>query len=187
MLIAMMEPAERLGLGSRALNLWADPYRRGAFRPPLPSGSWSEADDLLRAAMKSDRSARGILADLLELSNRTFDPLADPLATDFGAHRWLSADREEAYSDWLGWILEQIGDAERVLRLLGVREKETIRMCASEKPAIRMQSGSNSRNTPDGFRRDPNKRAAILPQWISASLTVRLRSSHCLGANRRFE
>jgi hypothetical protein len=76
------------------------------------------------------------LAEALDLSNRIFDPLADPLATEFGAHRWLSSEREEAYSDWFGWILEQIGDSGRVLRLLGVQDEKFLQACASEKPLI---------------------------------------------------
>jgi hypothetical protein len=132
----MSDPAEQLGPGSRTLELWANLYRRGAFRAPLPSGAWQAADDLIRVAKQADSSASGDLAKALDLSNRTFDPLADPLATDFGAHRWLSSEREEAYSDWFGWILEQIGDAGRVLRLLGVRDRKLLRVCASDEPLI---------------------------------------------------
>lgn len=132
----MIDLTERLGPGSRSLALWANLYRRGAFRAPLPSGSWRAADDLLTAAKRADRSASGALARALDLSGRVFDPLADPLAAEFGAHRWLSSEREEAYSDWLGWILEQIGDAARVLALLGVGDKRLLRACASERPVI---------------------------------------------------
>ena len=120
----MIDSAERLGLASRTLRLWANLYRRGAFRAPLPSGSWQAVDDLIRIAKQADRSAGGALAESLASSNRTFDPLADPLAIEFRDHRWLSSEREEAYSDWLGWILEQIGDAGRILRLLGVRDSK---------------------------------------------------------------
>lgn len=130
--IAMIDLAERLGKGSPTLHLWANLYRQGAFRTPQPYGSWQAADDLLAAAKLADRSASGALADALERSNRTLAPLADPLAADFGAHRWLSSEREEAYSDWFGWILDQIGDAGRVLSLFGLGDKA----CASEKPVI---------------------------------------------------
>jgi hypothetical protein len=132
----MIDSAERLGSASRTLGLWANLYRRGAFRASLPLGSWQAADDLLRAAKQADRSADGALAESLASSNRTFDPLADPLAIEFRAHRWLSSEREEAYSDWFGWILEQIGDARRMLRLLGVRDRRLLRACAAEKPVI---------------------------------------------------
>jgi len=58
------------------------------------------------------------------------------LQLNSGTHRWLSSEREEAYSDWFGWILEQIGDAGRILRLLGVRDGKLLQACASEKPVI---------------------------------------------------
>ena len=42
----------------------------------------------------------------------------DPIDVNFGLHRWLSNKREEAYSDWLAWLLGQL-DTESVLLLLG--------------------------------------------------------------------
>jgi hypothetical protein len=48
----------------------------------------------------------------------------DPLLSDLGLHRWLAKDREEAYSDWFAWALEQLGDARAVLRVLGVEDQE---------------------------------------------------------------
>jgi hypothetical protein len=40
-------------------------------------------------------------------------------------------EREESYSDWFGWILEQLGDSRRVLRLLGVQDRKLLRVCLS--------------------------------------------------------
>ncbi len=135
----MTGQAEQLGPGSSALELWANLYRKGAFGASLPSGSWQAADELLRAARAADESAEAGLAKSLEKSNRTFTPLADPLEIDFGAHRWLSLEREEAYSDWFGWILQQIEDAVRVLKLFGVQDEGLLLACASEKPIIKRE------------------------------------------------
>jgi hypothetical protein len=55
---------------------------------------------------------------LLGESNRYLAPLQDPLKTDFGLHRWLDGEREESYSDWLGWIIEQLAIPERITKLL---------------------------------------------------------------------
>ena len=137
--MAVIGQAEQLSRGSSALELWANLYREGAFRASLPSGSWRAADELLRAARAADESAEAGLAKSLEKSNRAFSPLADPLEVDFGAHRWLSQEREEAYSDWFGWIVEQIEDAGRVLKLFGVRDESLLRECASEKPIIKRE------------------------------------------------
>jgi hypothetical protein len=38
---------------------------------------------------------------------------------DLGTHRWLADDREEAYSDWLAWVVEQLKAPEPVFRLFG--------------------------------------------------------------------
>ena len=43
------------------------------------------------------------------------DPLRDPLHVDAGLNRWQRNDHEEAYSDWLAWILEQL-DTREVLK-----------------------------------------------------------------------
>jgi Holliday junction resolvase-like predicted endonuclease len=79
------------------------------------------------------------LEEILAISDQTFSPLADPLSIEFGAHRWLSSEREESYSDWLGWILEQIKDASQVLKLLGVHDEELLRGCASENPIVKRE------------------------------------------------
>jgi hypothetical protein len=57
---------------------------------------------------------------LLAESNKRLAPLSDPLITDFGLHRWLAQDREEAYSDWLQWVLQQVQAPSQIFRLLGV-------------------------------------------------------------------
>ncbi len=66
------------------------------------------------------------LKELLNESNKRLQPLADPLSIDFGTHRWLSEDREEAYSDWLAWIIEQIDDPLAALRIFGITEVNNI-------------------------------------------------------------
>jgi hypothetical protein len=57
---------------------------------------------------------------LLERSNRMLRPLADPLLTDYGAHEWLSRSREEAYSDWLKWVLRAVKEPHQLLRVLDI-------------------------------------------------------------------
>jgi hypothetical protein len=44
-------------------------------------------------------------------------PLEDPLEMDLGLHRWLQEEREEAYSDWLEWVVLQAGTSARVFKL----------------------------------------------------------------------
>ena len=135
----MIDQPERLSPDSNTLKLWADMYRQGAFRTSLPSGCWRAADELLGVALAADCSARAGLEGALAISDQTFNPLADPLSIEFGAHRWLFSKREEAYSDWFGWILEQIQDAGQVLKLLGMQDEEILRECASENLIVRRE------------------------------------------------
>jgi hypothetical protein len=55
---------------------------------------------------------RSILQFLLAESRKKLDPLGEPLELDLGVHRWLKGDREEAYSDWLAWLLWRLTSGE---------------------------------------------------------------------------
>ena len=48
-----------------------------------------------------------------------FAPIGDPFKLDFGLNCWLAAEREEAYSDWIAWILQELGRRRTELLLLG--------------------------------------------------------------------
>jgi hypothetical protein len=41
---------------------------------------------------------------------------------DLGLHRGLDAEREEAYSDWLAWVVQQASTPRRVFRLFALGE-----------------------------------------------------------------
>jgi hypothetical protein len=51
-------------------------------------------------------------------------------------HRWLHSEREEAYSDWLKWVLDQLNDGEKVLKLLHVRDENLLNYCRNKKLTI---------------------------------------------------
>lgn len=74
-----------------------------------------------RLAINRDEKIRS----LLEEWNRRLNPIRDPLTLNFGMNRWLSSDREEAYSDWIAWILREIGRRHAERLLLGT---ETVHM-----------------------------------------------------------
>jgi hypothetical protein len=44
---------------------------------------------------------------LLEESGARLAPFGEPLLVDFGTHGWLRDEREESYTAWLGWIIDQ--------------------------------------------------------------------------------
>jgi hypothetical protein len=79
------------------------------------------------------------LSELLDESDRRLDPFKDPLRADFGTHRWLKPQREEAYSDWLAWILERLESAERIFRVLGINQPEAIARCGEAKAEVKRE------------------------------------------------
>jgi len=82
--------------------------------------SWDSASRLVQSAKELEGYARQHLEEALADSDAELSPLSDPLGLSLGEHRWLSADREESYSDWLAWILQEIGDAEDILPLFSL-------------------------------------------------------------------
>ncbi len=88
------------------------------------AATWHPAASMIGAA---ERDAVGSQQALQRLagrsSTRMFPGLGDPLdaTLDFDTHRWLSGSREEAYTDWLAWILNRRGECGPVLRLFGLK------------------------------------------------------------------
>jgi hypothetical protein len=70
-----------------------------------------------------DEHARLRLQDALVRSDEQLSPLGEPLNLNLGKHRWLSADREESYSDWLAWILQGISDSAEILPLFALGDE----------------------------------------------------------------
>jgi hypothetical protein len=93
---------------------------------------WVATRRFIDAARARVRAENLPLRRLLTESDRRLSPLTDPLASDFGAHRWLRNDREPAYSEWLAWVLERLGTAERAFGVLGLAE--VLPGCHLERP-----------------------------------------------------
>lgn len=78
--------------------------------------------DGLRNLAKAGKAHRSYLVSLVtdweDAITKSGAIIADPLLIEFASNRWLAASREEAYSDWLAWILEQITDPSLVAELL---------------------------------------------------------------------
>jgi hypothetical protein len=108
------------GRAGRLLKKWMQLGAPLRFNRRARSLDWEPAQCLSTAAEPVLRANSHRLKLLLEESNRILSPLADPLLTDYGVHRWLSGSREEAYSDWLAWILKQVKDPRLVLRVLDI-------------------------------------------------------------------
>ena len=85
-----------------------------------PAITWVPLQRMIEAAKASMTSEGNRLRRLLNCSIQYLTPLGDPLVVDFGAHRWLKRQREEAYSDWLAWILEQLETPQRIHNVFGL-------------------------------------------------------------------
>lgn len=103
------------------LQNWGALGRKYSRTPPVEPVEWGAVKRIVTATAPMLRAIAAQLNDLLNRSDEMLRPLADPLRTDFGAHRWLRGNREEAYSDWLAWILQNL-DATSILRLFALHD-----------------------------------------------------------------
>ena len=87
------------------------------------TSSWESARWMIDALKNRAEPGAARQRRYLRQSNETLRPLGEPLLIDFGLHRWLKEEREEAYSDWLAWIVAQLSDTpELVFQLFGIRK-----------------------------------------------------------------
>jgi hypothetical protein len=82
--------------------------------------NWQAALQLTKAARESLAGEGRRLRLLLEESRSRLHPLEDPFDIDLGVHRWLAGEREETYSDWLQWVIQQIRSPPLIYRVFGV-------------------------------------------------------------------
>jgi len=88
---------------------------------------------MIRVAEAEAQRAESQLRGLIDTSDARLQAisLCEPLLADAGLNRWLKKEREEAYSDWLKWILDQLGTAMDVLGVLGISDPEIVAACQS--------------------------------------------------------
>jgi hypothetical protein len=80
------------------------------------------------AGREADRAQEQFEATIRR-SSQTLSPLGEPFAElDFVEHRWVAGHREEAFSDWLQWIIAR-ADPGEVLSMFGVTEPELKSAC----------------------------------------------------------
>jgi hypothetical protein len=85
---------------------------------------------LVDAARRCGAQAIKEFQAAVQRSAAMLSPLGEPLtALDFTEHRWMAGHREEAYSDWLQWIIAQSDPAE-VLHVFGEFDLEILSACA---------------------------------------------------------
>ena len=110
------------------LAQWSE-WGKARFPTRVSRPDWSAVNALIEAAKPRLLQDSSILRELLDRSADQLK-LPDPLLCDLGVHRWL--DKETSYSDWLGWVLERLGDAGAVLRVLGVQNPQFVSLCVGD-------------------------------------------------------
>ena len=55
--------------------------------------------------------------------------MEDPFDIDLGLHRWLKDEREEAYSDWLEWVVRQMPGPKQVFELFNLDPPKAVLEC----------------------------------------------------------
>jgi len=103
------------------LKRWAAQGKAVIAHRTARGASWDAISRMDEASRPFLLANARVLRSLLLRWNEIFSPLADPLLEDFGVHRWLSKSREEAYSDWLSWVVENLERPTDLLRLFDVR------------------------------------------------------------------
>lgn len=77
---------------------------------------------LIDAARRYGASAAEEFQAVARRCSAMFPLFGEPLSKlDFTSHRWVAGHREEAYSDWLKWILAQ-ADTHEILHVFGVTD-----------------------------------------------------------------
>jgi hypothetical protein len=103
---------------ARVLEQWAE---LGRNLPPARGQSpldWGAVEKMIAAAQPKMHFEAGRLRELVIQSDLLLKPLTEPLSTNFGS--LLERSNEMVYSDWLAWIVDQLGRGDAVLPLFGL-------------------------------------------------------------------
>ncbi len=149
---------------AEVLRQWASLASSGAQQ--LKGADWEAMQALIGAAKPKLAGKESQMQQLLDRSDTRLAPVLDPLRTDFALHRWLKGEREEAYSDWLAWTLQQLGSVAGVLDVLGVANANVPRSALEVTPKVTREVWV----MPEG--RPPARRLDLLVQSDETVLAV---------------
>jgi hypothetical protein len=83
--------------------------------------TWSGASRMISSLESMSQAELNTLRVFYNRSTERLFPLSDPLSIDFLANRQLFTGREEVYSDWLQWVLQQLSSPPLIGRVIGYR------------------------------------------------------------------
>lgn len=144
---------------SKTLRLWAMHGEAVLIAQSKQPVDWAPVQAFIKAVQPVLKLEQERLSDLLDKSKKILRPFDDPLRINLGAHRWLKSEREEAYSDWLGWIVEQIETSSLIFPVFGLQDKESSKLYPGAATAGREKSipGTDSGRTDLELRFDENE------------------------------
>ena len=119
------------------------------------------------------------LAGLVQHWQIRLAPLEESLTINFGLNRWLQKDREEAYSDWLAWILQEIGSPAAVANLLFPEAKQDLIRHISESKAYNVD---RERWVPEGHDKHAGRLDCVIT-FTDAVIVLELKKSDAEGSD----
>jgi len=128
---------DALSKHSKILAEWTDMGRK--FNQPIKIPDWHS--DSIRSFITSCQKFLEHLKEetktLLKESSNLLSPFQDPFCIDLSSNRWFAGHREEGYSDWLEWIIEQLKEPRLIFKLLDIPDDEImLKECEGIKPDV---------------------------------------------------
>lgn len=135
---------------------------------------------LIDAARREGSQASAEFQQIVRRTAELFPLLGEPLeALDFSEHRWLGEHREEAYSDWLQWIIGQ-ADPVEVLQVFGADDPEVIPSCRGCSVAV-----VRERYVSEGHEGSPGRLDLDIEFGDAALLVVEVKLSDAESADTK--
>ena len=106
-MLPLMAPGEI----AEVMRRWA------ALAPTAGEVTWTPVQAMIKAAEAYGRACEGRVLELACEYQAKLGGLGDPLSVNM---TWIERSYEPAYSRWLAWVLEQLGSADAVWRVLGL-------------------------------------------------------------------
>jgi hypothetical protein len=106
-MLPLMAPGE----SAEVMRRWA------ALAPTAGEVTWTPVQAMITAAEAYGRDCEGRVRELAGEYQAKLGGLGDPLSVKM---TWIERSYEPAYSRWLAWVLEQLGSADAVWRVLGL-------------------------------------------------------------------
>jgi hypothetical protein len=106
-MLPLMTPGE----SAEVMRRWA------ALAPTAGEVTWTPVQAMIQAAEDYGRACEGRVLELAGEYQAKLGDLGDPLSVKM---TWIERSYEPAYSRWLAWVIEQLGSADAVWRVLGL-------------------------------------------------------------------